>query len=123
MKGTRTTKPARKRSVKDLEARKGQDAKGGESWFNTLVALGGPDIDKPTLHNTKQRTLREEGRHESEEEHGQGAVKRAAKDLAPRKSKDVKGGSFHMEGVRQEHHAKLSRGHCPSQATGQTRQV
>jgi hypothetical protein len=51
-KGTRTTKPARKRTVKDLEARKGQDAKGGENWFMTLAhALGGPDIDKPTLQH------------------------------------------------------------------------
>ena len=41
-KGTRTTKLARKRTVKDLEARKGQDAKGGENWFMTLAhALGG----------------------------------------------------------------------------------
>lgn len=51
-KGTRATKPARTRLVKDLEARTGQDAKGGESWFNTLAhALGGPDIDKPTLQH------------------------------------------------------------------------
>jgi hypothetical protein len=51
-KRTRTTKSARKRSVKDLQARKGHDAKGGESWLNTLAhALGGPDVDRPILQH------------------------------------------------------------------------
>ena len=52
--GTRTTKPARKRAVKDLPARKGLDAKAGESWLvavaNAIGDLGGPVLQHETTH-------------------------------------------------------------------------
>jgi hypothetical protein len=49
---TRTTKPPSKRAVRDLPVRKGQDAKAGESWLNTLAhALGGPDVGLPSLQH------------------------------------------------------------------------
>jgi hypothetical protein len=45
-KSSRTTKPSRKRAVKDLPARKGQDAKGGNIF--AAVAAGALSVLTPT---------------------------------------------------------------------------